>query len=156
MEFELPDTFKELFESLNKHKVRYLLIGGYAVGMHGYSRATEDIDVFVAREEDNAKRIVEALTEFGLGGPSLKTEIFTRDNSLVVMGVAPLAVDILNYLKSVDFDSAFEKRKIVTCEGVEINVISYDDLIRNKIAVGRHKDLSDVEYLNRIKSVRSS
>ncbi len=152
MEFELPDTFKELLESLNKYKVRYLLIGGYAVGMHGYSRATEDIDFFVAREEDNAKRIVEALTEFGLGGPDLTTEIFTSENSLVIMGVAPLAVDILNYLKEVNFDSAFEKRKIVTCEGVEINVISYDDLLKNKIAVGRHKDLSDVEYLNRIKS----
>lgn len=152
MEFELPDTFKELLESLNKHKVKYLLIGGYAVGMHGYSRATEDIDFFVAREEDNARRIVEALTEFGLGGPELKTDIFTRENSLVIMGVSPLAVDILNYLKEVDFDSAFEKRKIVTCEGVEVNVISFDDLIKNKMAVGRHKDLSDVEYLNRIKS----
>ena len=152
MEFELPDTFKELLESLNKNKVRYLLIGGYAVGMHGYSRATEDIDFFVAREEDNAKRIVEALTEFGLGGPDLTTEIFTSENSLVIMGVAPLAVDILNYLKDVDFDSAFERRKIVTCEGVEINLISFDDLIKNKIAVGRHKDLSDVEYLNRIKA----
>ncbi len=150
MEFELPDTFKELLESLNKHRVRYLLIGGYAVGMHGYSRSTEDIDFFVDREEDNAKRIVEALTEFGLAGPELKTDIFTRENSLVIMGVAPFAVDILNYLKEIDFNTAFEKRKIVICEGIEINVIGFDDLIKNKIAVGRYKDLSDVDYLNRI------
>lgn len=154
MEFELPDTFKELLESLNNHNVKYLLIGGYAVGMHGYSRATEDINFFVARDEDNANRIVEALTEFGLGGPSLKTEIFTSENSLVIMGVAPLAVDILNYLKDIDFDTAYERRKIVTCEGVKVNLISYDDLIKNKIAVGRHKDLSDVEYLNRINAGR--
>lgn len=154
MEFELPDTFKELLESLNKHKVKYLLIGGYAVGIHGYSRATEDIDFFVSRHEDNAERIVAALTEFGLGGPELTIDIFTRENSLVIMGVAPFAVDILNYLKEIDFNSAFERRKIVTCEGVKVNVISFDDLIKNKLAVGRHKDLSDVEYLNRINTRR--
>lgn len=152
MEFELPDTFKELLESLNKNKVRYLLVGGYAVAMHGYPRATEDIDLFVSRDAGNAERVVQALDEFGLGGPELTTDIFTRENSLVIMGVAPLAVDILNYLKDIDFDSAYENRKIVTCEGIEINVISFDDLIRNKMAVGRHKDLSDVEYLNRIRS----
>ena len=67
------------------------------------------------------------------------------------MGVAPLAVDILNYLKGINFDSAFERRKIVICEGVEINDINLDDLIKNKIAVGRHKDLADVEYLNRVR-----
>ena len=154
MEFELPDTFKELLESLNKNRVEYLLIGGYAVAMHGYPRATEDIDFFVSRDGNNANRLVEALTEFGLGSPTLTTDIFTRENSLVIMGVAPLAVDILNYLKGVEFESAFEKRKIITCEALDINVISLDHLIINKVAVGRHKDLADVEYLSRIKSDR--
>jgi|ERR1043166_6156820 predicted nucleotidyltransferase len=154
MEFELPDTFKELLESLNKNKVRYLLIGGYAVGMHGHPRATEDIDLFISGEKDNAEKIVAALTEFGLGTDNLKPEIFTQKNSLVIMGVAPLAVDILNYSKAIDFESAFERRNVVTCEGVEVNLISLDDLIKNKIAVGRRKDLDDVEYLNRVNSDR--
>ena len=152
MEFELPDTFKELLESLNKNKVRYLLIGGYAVGMHGHPRATEDIDLFVSRDEHNAKRIIWALTEFGLGTSNLKPEIFTQENSLVVMGVAPLAVDILNYLKGIDFESAFQRRKVVTCAGIEVNLISLEDLIKNKIAVGRHKDLADVERLTQVNS----
>ena len=98
MEFELPPDFKELLESLNRHEVRYLLIGGYAVGIHGYARSTNDIDFCVSGDEDNAEKLVRALTEFGFGSDSLSVEVFTRKDSLVIMGVEPLAVDILNYL----------------------------------------------------------
>ncbi len=150
MEFELPPDFKELLESLNQNGVRYLLIGGYAVGIHGYARSTNDIDFFVSGDEDNAKKLVQALTDFGFGSDSLNVELFTRKDNLVIMGVEPLAVDILNYLTGVDFESAYERRKNVVCEGVKISLIGFDDLIANKISTGRHKDLSDVEYLKRI------
>ena len=150
MEFELPVDFRELLESLNQNGVRYLLIGGYAVGIHGYARSTNDIDFFVSGDEDNAKRLVRALTDFGFGSAGLSVELFTRKDSLVIMGVEPLAVDILNYLTGVDFESAYERRKTVICEGIEVSLISFEDLIANKISTGRHKDLSDVEYLKRI------
>ncbi len=147
----LPKDFRELLELLNANHFRYLLIGGYAVGYYGYSRFTEDIDFFVAADEDNARRLVLVLSEFGYSDGDLSLELFTRKDSLVIMGVEPMAVDILNYLTDVDFDDAYSRRQTIDDDGLNINIIGYDDLIRNKRAIGRHKDLSDIEYLERIR-----
>lgn len=146
----LPQDFRELLESLNANGVKYLLIGGYAVGHYGYSRSTNDIDFFVADDLENAQNLVRCLTEFGFGGGSLKTELFTAKNSLVVIGVEPLAIDFLNYLTGVNFDDAYINRKLIIDEDLEISVIGFDDLIKNKSATGRLKDLADVEYLMRV------
>ena len=150
MEFELPQDFKELLESLNRHKVRYLVVGGYAVGFHGWSRTTNDIDIVIADDPDNAKRMVAALTEFGFGQTGLSVDLFTRPNSLVTLGVEPVAADILNYLRGVDLNKAFENAKIVLVEDIEVNVVSYQDLIANKRAVDRLQDKIDVEKLEKI------
>jgi predicted nucleotidyltransferase len=148
----LPKDFRELLESLNANGVRYLLIGGHAVGCYGYSRSTNDIDFFVAADLDNANRLVTCLTEFGFGSENLSPELFTAKDSLVIIGVEPLAVDFLNYLTGVEFEAAFASRNLVDDDGLQISVIGLDDLIKNKIATGRHKDLADVEYLKRIRS----
>ncbi len=132
--------------------VRYLLVGGYAVGNYGYSRSTNDIDIFVAADIENATKLVRCLTDYGFDGGNLSPELFTRKDSLIIMGVEPLAVDILNYLSGLNFDDAYANRKIVADEGLEISLIGLDDLITNKIASGRHKDLADVEYLKRVNS----
>jgi len=152
MDLELPPDFKELLESLNANGVRYMVVGGYAVGFHGYGRSTNDIDIFVANDQTNAERLVKALTEFGFSGNNLSPDIFMRKDSLVIMGVEPLAVDILNYLTGVNFDAAFERRELVDCEDIRISLIGFDDLITNKRTAGRHKDLADVEYLELIKT----
>src|SRR4029078_11038396 len=120
MDLELPPDFKELLESLNANGVRYMVVGGYAVGFHGYGRSTNDIDIFVANDQTNAERLVKALTEFGFSGNNLSPDIFMRKDSLVIMGVEPLAVDILNYLTGVNFDAAFERRELVDCEDIRI------------------------------------
>lgn len=151
MDFELPKDFKELLELLNQHNVKYLLIGGYAVGFHGYGRSTNDIDIVVSDDLENAQRVVNALTDFGFAPSDLSPELFTRKNSLVIMGVEPVAVEILNYLTGSDFDQAYERREIVKCEDIEISLINYEDLIANKKASGRLKDLADVEKLEEIK-----
>jgi len=148
----LPQDFRELLESLNVNGVRYLLVGGYAVGNYGYSRSTNDIDIFVAADIENATKLVRCLTDYGFDGGNLSPELFTRKDSLIIMGVEPLAVDILNYLSGLNFDDAYANRKIVADEGLEISLIGLDDLITNKIASGRHKDLADVEYLKRVNS----
>jgi Nucleotidyl transferase of unknown function (DUF2204) len=150
MEFELPDDFKELLELFNENGVEYLLIGGYAVALHGYVRSTNDIDFFVSGTEENAKRLVSALADFGFASSGLSIELFTRKDSLVIMGVEPLAVDILNYLTGLDFESAYRRRKVIISEGIEISLIDLDDLITNKVATGRLKDLADVDYLKEI------
>lgn len=146
----LPKDFRELLESLNDKGVRYLLIGGYAVGHYGHSRSTNDIDFFISGDGENAKKIVVALEDFGFGASDLSTDMFTKKDSLVVMGVEPMAVDILNYCHGVDFEDAYFRRVVIDDEGLKIDVIPYEDLIANKRAVGRLKDQADVEYLERI------
>lgn len=145
----LPKDFRELLESLNENGVKYLLVGAYALGSYGYSRFTNDIDIFIAGDHDNAERIVQALISFGFANEGLDPEIFTRKDSLIVMGVEPLAVDILNFLSGIEFEPAYANRVIVNDDELKIPVISLEDLIANKLASGRQKDLGDVEELRR-------
>lgn len=128
------------------------MIGGYAVGHYGHSRSTNDIDIFTAGDEANANRMVAALIDFGFGKGEVSAEMFTKQDSLVVMGVEPMAVDILNYCKGVSFEDAYARRSIVDDDGLEVSIISLEDLLINKRAVARLKDQADVEYLERIRS----
>jgi hypothetical protein len=150
MAIKLEEEFQELLRSLNRNEVRYLLIGGYAVILNGYIRNTTDLDLSVASDAENAKKLVRALMEFGFDVPDLNESLFTKPRSLVRMGFEPLKVEILNYLEGVDFDRAYQNRKVVVLDGLEISLISVDDLIENKKAVGRHIDLADVEQLEKI------
>ena len=149
MEIELPRDFKELFVSLNANNVRYLLIGGYAVGVYGYSRATNDIDIFVSDNEENTRRLIAALNDFGVGHSDL-SEMFAEKRSLVEIGVEPVKVQLMNFADGIAFDEAFDRRNVIDVEGVDISTIARDDLIANKLASGRHKDLDDVEMLERL------
>ena len=147
MELELPPDFKELFKSLNANRVKYLLIGGYAVILHGYVRNTSDLDIVVSKDPENATRCVRALSEFGFGQTDLNAELFSRQDNLVRMGIEPMKIEILNYLNGVDFNHAYERRVSFRVEDIELSVICLKDLIANKKAVGRLQDLLDVEKL---------
>lgn len=151
MELELPRDFKEFLRSLAENDVEYLVIGGYAVALHGFVRNTNDLDIVVSDDPANAVRLIRALTEFGFGGRDLTEELFTSKNSLVRMGVEPLKIEILNYLKGVDFNKAFQRRNTITVEDIELNLISFEDLIANKTATGRPQDLVDAEKLIKYK-----
>ena len=147
MEMQLPDDFKEFLKLLNSHNVEYLLIGGFAVGFYGYPRATNDIDVWVARTESNATKLVAALEEFGFGTANLKPEIFLTPDKIVRMGVPPMRVEVLTGISGVEFDSCYAARIQATLGGVEVRLISLSDLKINKRASGRHKDLDDLDHL---------
>lgn len=147
MELELPHDFKELFRSLNAKGVEYLLIGGYAVIIHGYVRNTNDIDVVVSSDPENVSRCLDALEEFGFGGPGLRNALTSHEKDVVRMGVEPMKIEILNYLNGVDFDEAYGRRVTRDVEDIKIDVISLRDLIANKEDVGRLQDLLDVEKL---------
>jgi predicted nucleotidyltransferase len=149
MEIELPRDFKELFVSLNANNVRYLLIGGYAVGVYGYSRTTNDIDIFVSDDRENTQRLIAALSDFGVGDTDL-SQIFAEKRSLVEIGVEPVKVQLMNFADGVTFDDAFDRRNVIEVETILISTIGRDDLIANKIASGRHKDLDDVEMLKNL------
>ena len=140
----LPPDFKEFLKLLNSNEVEYLLIGGYAVGYYGYPRPTGDMDVWIARSPDNAKRVVHALEEFGFECP---TETLLRENEVVRMGVPPFRLEILTTISGVEFSSCYSERLQVLLDEVEISLISLTQLKKNKKASGRSKDITDLENL---------
>jgi len=147
MDIELPPDFKEFLKLLNEHGVEYVLIGGYAVGYHGYPRATNDLDVWVAMSLDNAERIVRALREFGFGTPELSADLFLQDESIVRMGIPPMRIEILTTISGVAFDECYAQRVVDVIADVEVSLIGLPQLKINKKASGRHKDLDDLEHL---------
>jgi hypothetical protein len=149
MEFELPNDFREFFESLNSNNVRYLLIGGYAVGIYGYTRATNDLDVFVSGDRQNVENLIHALNEFGFSDSGLSVESFAQKRSMIEMGVEPIKIQILNFADGIDFETAYSNRNSVEIENILIDTIDKKDLIANKLASGRLKDLADVERLQK-------
>jgi hypothetical protein len=147
MDITLPPDFKEFLRLLNTHNVEYLLIGGYAVGYHGYPRATNDMDIWIAIHPDNAERMVTVLRVFGFETPDLSSELFLQDHSIVRMGLPPMRIEVLTTISGVEFAACYAARVTTMIDGVEVNLISLPDLKVNKQASGRYKDLDDLEHL---------
>lgn len=143
----LPPDFREFLKLLNAHGVEYLLVGGYAVIYHGYPRATGDIDVWFAVNRDNAKRLVAALGEFGFADPSLTVDDLVSQKRILRMGVPPFRIEVLSHISGVEFADCYTRAESAVIDGVNVDVISRDDLIANKRAAGRLKDLGDIENL---------
>jgi hypothetical protein len=144
---QLQADFKDFLRLLSAHRVEYLLIGGYAVGYHGYPRATVDLDVWIARTPDNAQRTVAVLREFGFTDPILTPELFLEQNRIVRMGVPPFRIEIATSISGVEFDPCYRSRIDAVIDGVPVAVIDLASLRRNKLAAGRNKDLDDLENL---------
>ena len=145
-----PPDFKELLSVLNSRKIRYLVIGGYAVSLHAQPRATKDIDLLVGNDPDNANALYSALAEFGAPLDGLTAEDFLEPDTFFRMGTPPLMVDILPTINGVDFDKAWERRTEIEIDaesGLRAPVISSSDLIAAKLAAGRPQDLADVTAL---------
>jgi hypothetical protein len=147
MELELPKDFKEFLRLLRAHGVEYLLIGGWAVGYHGYPRATDDLDVWIAIAPENASRVVEALIDFGFDLPELASALFLQDDQIIRMGVAPLRIEVSTSISGVEFDECYRERLETTLDNEPVSLIGLRHLKINKEASGRLKDLSDLENL---------
>jgi hypothetical protein len=132
---------------LNRSKVDYLLIGGFAVSHHGYPRTTGDIDIWIARNADNAGRIVEAMMAFGFDPNALSSEIFLAEKKIVRFGIPPLRIEIHTSISGVEFERCMANRIAATIDGIDVPIIALADLRTNKKASGRHKDLADLEHL---------
>jgi len=141
----LPEDFKDFIRSLNGHNVRYILLGGWAVGIYGNPRATKDIDFWVAVDDANIARLKEALHHFG--APTVEDSVFQEIGNVFRLGVSPIQIDVINKADGIDFEPCYARRNVILVEGMEISVISKEDLIVNKKASGRHRDLADVEFL---------
>jgi predicted nucleotidyltransferase len=147
MELVLSPDFKEFLKLLKEYDVRYLLIGGYAVGYHGYARATGDMDIWIAIHPDNAHKMVAVLKTFGFDHTDLNAELFLRENKIIRMGVPPVRLEIITSISGVEFDECYQARVVDELDGVEVNLIDLENLKKNKKASGRSKDIADLEKL---------
>jgi len=143
----LPRDFREFLQLLNDSRVEYLLIGGYAVGYHGYPRATGDLELWVASSPDNAAKLVEVLIRFGFSAAAVSPELFLRENQVIRMGLPPVRIELHTAISGVDFRDCYARRTVDVLDGVEVPILSLPDLKANKQASGRLKDLSDLENL---------
>jgi hypothetical protein len=144
---QLPDDFRDFFKFLNESEVEYLLIGGWAVGFHGYPRATADMDVWVACDPDNARRIVQALRLFGFTHDEATESLFARPGFVVRMGLPPMRIELLTKISGVEFAACRARCETMVENGIPIPVIALKDLIANKKASARPKDLADLDAL---------
>ena len=143
----LPSDFKEFLRLLNSHQVKYLLIGGYAVGYHGYPRATGDMDLWVAIHQNNAEKLVAALKEFGFNTPQLSANLFLTENQVIRIGVPPMRIELLTTISGVSFDRCYSGRIVDVIDDVDVHIINREHLKQNKQASGRYKDLDDLQHL---------
>jgi predicted nucleotidyltransferase len=143
----LPKDFKEFLQLLNDHQVEYLLVGGYAVGYHGYPRATVDLDIWVAATPLNARHLVKVFKEFGFDVKELKEDLFLQEDKIIRIGEPPLRIEVMTSVSGVDFNACYQQRINDTIDGIQVNFINLENLKANKLAAGRHKDLNDLENL---------
>ena len=144
---EVQPDFRDVLELFNEHKVDYLIVGGYALAFHGAPRYTGDIDIFVRPDQDNAQRIMKALDAFGFGSVGLKTGDFQYPDKVVQLGVPPVRIDIVTSVTNVSWETAASNRAEGKYGDVAVHYIGRNEFISNKRAIGRKKDLADLEAL---------
>jgi hypothetical protein len=143
----MPEDLKELLRAFNDHGVKYLIVGGYAFGVHAEPRATKDLDVFIRADEENSNAVFRALAQYGAPLEGLTPPDF-MDGTTFQIGRPPARIDILQHIDGISFDEAWENRIEGVIDGqIRAAVISRDDLIQNKLATGREQDTLDVKKL---------
>jgi predicted nucleotidyltransferase len=143
----MPKDLEELLRAFNDHGVRYLVVGGYAFGVHAEPRATKDLDLFIASDKENSEAVFRALAQYGAPLAGLSPADF-QDGTVFQIGQPPARIDLLQHIDGVSFDEAWENRIEGLLNGeIRTVVISKDDLIRNKLASGREQDVLDVKKL---------
>jgi predicted nucleotidyltransferase len=142
--------FEDLLELLNEKGAKYLIVGGYAVGLHGEPRGTKDLDIWIGTDVANAQKVINALNDFSSGSIGMTAKKLASPGSMMTFGVAPLRVDILAQIAGSDFDQCYKRRVKAKAGKIKLSLISLKDLITNKSAAGRKQDLADVEKLKKL------
>jgi hypothetical protein len=148
---KLQPDFLDFIKLCNEYEVKYLIVGGFAVGVHGFPRYTKDMDVCVEMSEENADKVLMVMEKFGFKSLQLKKEDFLKKDFVTQLGHEPVRIDIINDMESVTFDEAWKNKKIVKVENVPVNFIGFNELIRVKTNAGRPQDLVDVMKLKKRK-----
>lgn len=143
----LPPDFQDIIGAFQKGDVRFLLIGAYAMARYVEPRSTGDIDLWIDSTPDNAVRVFDALSDFGAPLTGVRPADFEAERIVFQFGVTPVRIDILTTIEEVEFGEAWKKREQLEVDGFSIPVLSREHLIQNKRALGRFKDLADIEAL---------
>jgi hypothetical protein len=152
----LNEDFLELLSAFLAAEVRFLVIGAYAVGVHGRPRATKDLDVWIATSPENAVRVIAALRQFGAPLGDLSAADLEGEGTGFKMGSPPRRIDILTKIEGLSFGEAWPNRiEAAFGPGVRCPVIGLDDIVKNKRAAGRPQDLADVDALEKIRRSRA-
>jgi hypothetical protein len=142
------EDFQDFIELLNKHDVEYMLVGGYAVIIRGYSRSTGDMDIWVNKTEANFLKLFQTIIEFGLPVEAIpKDQFFSTQYDVFAFGKPPCAIEIMTAVKGVSFNEAFNLSTLELVDEIPVRVIHLNHLIEAKKAAGRNKDLNDIENL---------
>jgi predicted nucleotidyltransferase len=142
----LPPDFSDFIRLLNRHRVRYVVVGGYAVAYHGYSRYTGDIDFFVEKSARNAVALQRVFKDFGFDPPP-EASLFLEDKRIVRIGFPPMRVEVSNHIDGVTFEECHEHRIQARVAGIRVPFIDLERLRKNKVAAARPKDLEDLRLL---------
>lgn len=145
----LNEDYRDILQHLLARRAKFLLVGAYAMGAHGYPRATGDLDLWVEPSPENSMLVYEALSDFGAPKHELTPQTFSEPGIVFQIGVAPRRIDILTRIEGVSFQEAYANREEIDVEGIAVPLLSKPDLIRNKEATGRDKDRLDAENLRK-------
>jgi hypothetical protein len=143
----LNSDFKEFIQLLNENQVKYLVIGGYAVAVHGHPRYTKDIDIWIEMTAENADRLLTALNQFGFGSLGLSPQDFQSPDQIIQLGYPPNRIDLITTPDGIDFDTCYTSKLEVTINDIPVQFIDLNNLKKNKKASGRLQDLADLENL---------
>ena len=145
----LEGDFLDFIKLCNRFEVKYLIIGGYAVSVHGYPRYTKDLDICIELSDDNAEKMLKVINEFGFDSLNLTKDDFLKPDFITQLGYEPLRIDILNDLDGVDFKIAWQNKRMVTMQEESVAFIGYYELLKVKAKAGRPQDIADIDKLKK-------
>jgi predicted nucleotidyltransferase len=150
----LAKDFEDFVDLLNAHHVEYMVVGGYALALHGKPRHTGDLDIWINISEKNAQRMEQVINDFGLSSLGLAKGDFLKPGYITQIGQPPLRIDILNNIDGLEFEEARKNIQQIEVDGLQISYIGLQDFIHNKKISGRHKDLADIEEIQKMVQAR--
>lgn len=145
----LNEDYKEMLQILLEENAKFIVVGAYALGAHGYPRATGDIDIWVEPSNENAQRVIHTLAKFGAPLSNTSEKDFEKEGIIFQIGVAPRRIDIITTIDGVEFQTAYSRKEVISVEGLDIPILSLEDLIKNKESTGREKDALDARMLTK-------
>jgi len=146
---KIEKDYEELLKLFNKNKVKYCIVGAYALALYAMPRYTKDMDLFVEPDQDNARKILRALEEFGFKKLGLKEKDFSRKHKIIQLGYEPIRVDILTSIEGCDFEEVWKHKKTFHYGRQKAYFIGRNELVKNKKASRRKQDLADLEVLSK-------